>query len=199
MWQDNFISFPSHPHEKESSSILQWVNKKICLKFDHSRRTAQASLRLQAGQQAGFQGRTEGRTACAEWLAPGWAPPFCGCKSKQVLLSLGWTLGRMLGWQEVQSEVSCPSPSHGRGQCPRLLLYWPHRKAIGHAVLSMDKNRNLISNTLWCTSGAQHVRSHQRPTIQQTLSAARGLGHWQQVQPWNSSALCSSCSSKSQN
>lgn len=40
------------------------------MKFNHSR-SAQASLRLQAGQQAGFQGRTEGQPVPSDQLQRG--------------------------------------------------------------------------------------------------------------------------------
>lgn len=51
--------------ERTPAVFCNELTKKVCLKFDHSRRSVQASLRLQAAQQAGFQGRTEGRAACA--------------------------------------------------------------------------------------------------------------------------------------
>lgn len=136
------------------------------MKFDHPRRSAQASPRLQEGQQAG-----------------------------QPVPS-NWLQGGHYHFVDVNQSKCCP-PWDGlwegcwddRRSRPRSVVPVPHTEedsdtgycCIGHTERLLDIHfiqwigTGILSQILCDVQVVLCVRSHQRPTPQQTWSAARDL------------------------
>lgn len=183
MQHSYFVSFPSHLQEKESSSTLCYVYKKGFLKFDHTRRAAQASQRLQAGQQAGQPMlTTQLQGDYCHFVDVSWSK--CWPSWDRLIVVM---LGRMWGWQEVQPQAkSHPDPPYGRGEQSKP-GYCHHRKANRHPACFSRKEQEFLSNPLWAGKWCPVC---QKPPGQ-SWSEWRGLAIGSKMQPCSSSALCS--------